>query len=257
MQKAKLKNIIFLALAIVAVAALPAFSADLVLSGSSVDVSGPLKMKDSYIEFPDGSRFTSALIPDTSAIWGQISGLIVNQTDLNNALLLKEDKAQKGQINGYAALDSTGHVPSSQLPVFASSHITRFSLTSADFTPVWHFQWSVWTDFTPDIIVTFNKEHAATLLRVFWTDNVGIFDTNWCNIGLFLDDATQPFCRGAWSGSPSTSIFRQEYLDCLLSDLPSGDHIIRARHRSQYCMYGNYAFDDGGLMRSLTVVEGN
>ena len=50
------------------------------------------------------------------AIWGGISGSIPDQTDLQTALDLKEDEANKGASSGYAPLDASSLVPLTNLP---------------------------------------------------------------------------------------------------------------------------------------------
>lgn len=54
-------------------------------------------------------------LTDKTAIWGQITGTLSNQTDLQSALNLKEDLSNKGVANGYASLNVTGKVPVSQM----------------------------------------------------------------------------------------------------------------------------------------------
>ncbi|WP_216629463.1 hypothetical protein [Geomonas terrae] len=69
----------------------------------------------------DGSQLTN--LP-TGGSWGSITGTISSQLDLQNALNAKqntlgyvpESVAAKGIANGYASLDATGKVPTSQLP---------------------------------------------------------------------------------------------------------------------------------------------
>jgi hypothetical protein len=62
-------------------------------------------------------------IDTTSATWGNITGVLSNQTDLQTALNLKEDKANKGIPNGYASLAGDGKVPSTQLPSYVDDVI--------------------------------------------------------------------------------------------------------------------------------------
>lgn len=56
--------------------------------------------------------------PFVPIVWGTITGTLSAQTDLQNALNLKEDKINKGLPNGYASLNGAGLVPSSQLPSY-------------------------------------------------------------------------------------------------------------------------------------------
>lgn len=62
-----------------------------------------------------------------STAWGQITGNIANQTDLQNELDLKEDKANKGVANGYCPLDANELVPIDNLggsPTFSGLTLT-------------------------------------------------------------------------------------------------------------------------------------
>lgn len=239
---------------LIAFAALSSFAADFMI-GEKINVTGNIVMPG-CIEWGDGSTQCGFSAADTTSIWGNISGILANQTDLWNALLLKEDKVNKGVINGYASLDSSGKVPLSQLPpIGSSSTITTKRLTSADFVSTWYTQGAIWETFSPDFSLLFTKLTDTTRLRLDWSDNIGIYNPNWCNVGLFLDDALTPVCAGAWSGVPDTTIFNQQFLNCVVESVPPGQHTITVKHRSQYCMYGNYAFDDSGLNRFVSVEE--
>jgi len=62
-----------------------------------------------------------------STAWGQITGNIANQKDLQNELDLKEDKANKGVANGYCPLDANELVPIDNLggsPTFSGLTLT-------------------------------------------------------------------------------------------------------------------------------------
>lgn len=63
----------------------------------------------------------STQVPTAEAILNQFNPAILN---LEQQIDLKEDKANKGIANGYAELDATGKVPSTQLPSIASSIAT-------------------------------------------------------------------------------------------------------------------------------------
>jgi hypothetical protein len=59
----------------------------------------------------------SGVVVDTDSTGAANSDLkVMSQKASNTALALKEDKANKGAANGYASLDATGKVPSSQIP---------------------------------------------------------------------------------------------------------------------------------------------
>lgn len=54
-------------------------------------------------------------VPDGGA-WGEITGTLTDQTDLQAALDLKQSTNEKGAANGYASLDAGGTVPDAQIP---------------------------------------------------------------------------------------------------------------------------------------------
>ena len=51
-----------------------------------------------------------------SVAWGDVTGTLANQSDLQTALNARQVSSAKGQINGYAGLDAAGLVPVAQLP---------------------------------------------------------------------------------------------------------------------------------------------
>jgi hypothetical protein len=142
-------------------------------------------------------------------------------------------------------------------PVAPERYLYLKRLNTTDFQPVWLRQGAVWTYFEPTIGINFSKLSNSSLIRVQWSDNVGIYNNSWCNIGLFVDDALTTTCTGSWSGVVGTTIFNQQTITCLIPNITAGDHAITLKHRSQYCVYGNYAFDNEGLNRYLTVEEQN
>ena len=119
----------------------------------------------------------------------------------------------------------------------------------------WFQQGNVWTSFFPSYQVGFSKVCSSSSLRVHWTDNVGVYGASWCNIGLFLDNSEVPLCAGSWSGSPDTTMFNQQSIDCVVPLVLQGPHVVSVKHRSQYCVYGNYAFDYSGVSRYISVQE--
>ena len=68
--------------------------------------------------------------PTTATSWGSIIGTLSNQTDLQTVLNLKENSANKGAVNGYASLDGSGLVPSSQLPSYVDDVLEYANLAS-------------------------------------------------------------------------------------------------------------------------------
>lgn len=65
-----------------------------------------------------------------SATWGDLSGNLSDQTDLQSALDAKESTSNKGAINGYASLDGSGLVPSSQLPSYVDDVLEYANLAA-------------------------------------------------------------------------------------------------------------------------------
>lgn len=55
-------------------------------------------------------------LKDDNAIWGNISGTLSNQTDLQNAINAKEDSSNKNVASGYAGLDANSQILPSALP---------------------------------------------------------------------------------------------------------------------------------------------
>lgn len=232
--------------------------------GNTIDVYGGLKLKDNSICFPDNTCMTSALVNDGSAIWGQISGLMSNQTDLQNQLNLKEDKSNKGAANGYASLDSSGRVPSSQTAVVNQLKITK---STQGFSPIWLLNYPSWQEDeswytvpnipTPEYIA-FQKQSETSTLDIRWTDNVGTYDLSWCNVGIFVDNSTTPVCFASWLGTSGYVNFNQQTINCNIS-IPAGIYTFKIKHRSQHCAYGNYpdTGDSYGTQRQLLIREIN
>ena len=150
-------------------------------------------------------------------------------------------------------------VPGPSGPAGASLFLSYSShhLHKADFVSTWLKQGNSWLALASPFLLHFVKGSEVSRLRVSWSDVVGIYSTNWCNVGLFIDDDIKPVCVGAWSGSPGTTVFSQENIACIVDGVPAGNHVLQFKHRSQYCVYGNYAFDDDGLNRVIAVEELN
>lgn len=92
----------------------------LVEPGSDIDI---LTLIELYI--PPGSPGTVG--GGGGGAWGEITGTLADQTDLQAALDLKQSTNEKGAANGYASLDAGGTVPDAQIP----AAITRDSELAA------------------------------------------------------------------------------------------------------------------------------
>ncbi len=68
-------------------------------------------------------RADGSWVSINSAEWGNITGSLSAQVDLQNALNAKESIANRGIANGYASLDASGTVPASQLPSYVDDVI--------------------------------------------------------------------------------------------------------------------------------------
>lgn len=77
-----------------------------------VGTDGRVLMADS--SSPEGLLWQdpSLLIP--AAVWGSITGVLSNQTDLQTALNAKQNTSEKNQLNGYAGLDGSGKISGAQ-----------------------------------------------------------------------------------------------------------------------------------------------
>lgn len=227
--------------------------------GTTIDVYGGLKVKDNALCFPDNTCMTTALINDGSAIWGQITGLISNQTDLQNQLNLKEDKLNKGVANGYASLNSSGRLPLSQSP--ASAYV-KLEKSTSGYTPEWQLNFPSWVEdltwltYPETSLPAFIKLEESSKVDVYWTDNVGTYGASWCNVGIFFDDSVNPSCYGSWLGTYGYMNFGQQTIHCNIS-LTAGIHSFKIKHRSQHCAYGNYPStgDSFGSQRQLIIRE--
>src|SRR5271166_3151914 len=59
---------------------------------------------------------TTTITSTGTAVWGDITGTLSNQTDLQNDLNAKVNNSEVGAANGVASLDSSGKIPSAELP---------------------------------------------------------------------------------------------------------------------------------------------
>jgi hypothetical protein len=82
----------------------------------------------------NGSASSWASVPGST--WGAITGTLSSQTDLQTALNAKESTANKGAVNGYASLDGSGLVPSSQLPSYVDDVVEYANLAALPVTGV-------------------------------------------------------------------------------------------------------------------------
>lgn len=80
----------------------------------------------------DGTNTSWATV--TAPVWGAITGTLSSQTDLQSALDAKEATANKGSAGGYASLDGTGKVPSSQLPSYVDDVLEYANLAALPVT---------------------------------------------------------------------------------------------------------------------------
>lgn len=207
------------------------FSSVVECRSSDIELSGETKVE--ALRFNDGSLQLSATLQGPQGIQG-IQGI---QGE-------KGDKGDKGD-------------PGTPAPVAPERVLYINRLSISDFQPIWFHQGAIWQAFNPAFALTFNKLSDTSILRVEWSDNVGIYSNSWCNIGLFVDDEQSTNCSGSWSGVSGTSIFNQQFINCVISGITAGTHVIAVKHRSQYCVFGNYAFDNSGLNRYLSVEEQN
>jgi hypothetical protein len=235
-----------------------ATAANLTLNSTSVDVDGNLKLTTpgSAYCFADLTCMTTALVNDGTAIWGQITGLIANQTDLQTQMNTKEDKSNKGIANGYASLDANTQLPFSQHP-----HIGVYlrKPNMVGYTPSWQSQGDSWVEMT-EFLTMFTKQLPGSRVKLTYQDNIGIAGNLWCVVGIFIDDRQTPVCAGSWSGSPYYTLFGQQSFSCYISPgdgaiASTGTHTVKIKHKSENCVYGNYAFDSSSTLRQLEIVE--
>jgi hypothetical protein len=132
-----------------------------------------------YAPLDSNGRVPALMLPpevyaDVAAVWGQITGLIQNQTDLQTALDSKQNISEKALASGYASLDQYGKVPMDQLPQsFNETIYYKHEWAINDETIVWHTQGNEWQNFIEPMTVNFLSDHPA-VLRVRWSDNIGI-----------------------------------------------------------------------------------
>lgn len=69
-------------------------------------------------------------LPYASGQWGEITGTLSNQTDLQTALNLKISTSTKGAANGVAPLDSNSKVPAANLPSYVDDVLEYANLAA-------------------------------------------------------------------------------------------------------------------------------
>lgn len=73
--------------------------------------------------YMEGGAFTGLHPAALQPTLAQLGG--ASQSDVNAALLLKQDTSQRGLANGYAALDGAGKVPAEQLPALGEASLSN------------------------------------------------------------------------------------------------------------------------------------
>jgi len=222
-----------------------------IIYGNTIDISGGVRLVNGAICFSDLSCMSTAYLEMSEVLWGQIQGAIEDQLDLSVKFQSKQDLVEKDLPFGYAGLNAIGKVSLNALPALGIA-ITKIPVLGT--TPAWFSDPSAWVDIV-EYSTTFNKLHDVTKLSIRFTDNIGVYNNSWCNIGIFIDAVETPICFGAWSGVEFTTVFGQQSLNCTLTGEFNGEHIFTVKHRSQFCMYGNYSTDEYGAMRQLVVQE--
>jgi len=140
------------------------------------------------------------------------------------------------------------------LNLYAGTTTTSQGRAENDFTNTWFRDPSQWIE---SYGLNFTVE-SNTLVELMITENVGIYGNNWCSLGLFLNDATEPFAVGSWSGTSGTTTFNNVNLFGVVYILPAGQNTIFLKHMSQYCHYGNapFAFPVGKYYLKINTLEG-
>lgn len=88
------------------------------------------KMKEFVSQKINYVRASGVGFGSGSATWGDITGTLSSQTDLQTALNAKESTANKGVADGYASLDGSGKVPASQLPSYVDDVLEYANLAA-------------------------------------------------------------------------------------------------------------------------------
>ena len=84
----------------------------------SVENNSNKGIADGYASLDGTGKVPLEQLPIQPPQWGDITGDLVDQTDLQDALDLKEDTANKGIANGYAPLNGSTKIDSTYLPSY-------------------------------------------------------------------------------------------------------------------------------------------
>lgn len=127
----------------------------------------------------------------------------------------------------------------------------------ADTNNVWLTNSSTWVDLTGPVAYT--VKHYPSLTHFTYAENIGVTGSSWCKLGLFIDDAPEPACVSSYSGVAGSITFNSVTFQCVALSVQNPDfsqqHTFRIKHISQYCHYGNSAFDTVGVSRFTLVQE--
>jgi hypothetical protein len=236
-----------------------ALAADLSV-GSNVTITGPLDFNGKIYSTP--SDFGGSGPPGIAATIsvGNVAtvpfgspAIVTNAGTANAAILNFQIPAGPKGDSITGAVGPVG-LTGEAGPRGASFVLHSTTLTnSPNYTGAWTVNKTTWTPLNVPYEINVTADNSY--IRVTWTDNVGIYGPNWCNVGIFIDDniSVPPVCSGAWSGVSGTTIFNQQTLVCILPQLTPGFHTVGVYHRSQYCYYGYTAFDLDGGSRKLII----
>ena len=141
-------------------------------------------------------------------------------TNLSNDLASKEVTANKGVVNGYASLDGTGKVPSTQLPTFVSNICPTFSYTGSIALYTGDFRWYNDTGGTLTIV------SVRASLGTAPTGSAAIFDVLLNGSTIFTTTSNRPTIAAssntALSGTPNvTALTNGSYLTTTISQVGS------------------------------------
>jgi len=118
-----------------------------------------------------------------------------------------------------------------------SSPITLLSSSSitSDLSDNWYTDYT-WSDLAS---VSFATSSPFSRIKIDSSINVGIYDLNWCSLGIFVDNSYSPSCVYSWTGNINVTSYNTYNFSCLIQPLPFGVHTYTLKHRSQYCHYFN------------------
>lgn len=207
--------------------------------GESNDIEGGLHLLDGCIKWADNT-LTCTNPSDTSAVWGEITGIIQNQQDLQSALDLK------ASINPSDRKLKTEHIPIMTYDAVWSVPVNATNLA-------WQSQGLTWVEI-PEYGFQFTTFNNIMTTDIYLSENIGIQGSSWCNLGVFIDDNVNPVCSWSFSGNPYAMVFQSQTLFCSLGRLTSNNHHLHIKHRSQNCVYGNY-WDEQSIQRQILLRE--